>query len=139
MRLLHTMFRVVDLEQMIDFYTTVMGMRLLRRKDFPEGRFTLAFVGYGAEKNQTVLEFTHNWDNDRYSIGDAYGHIAIQCDDLEAVCARVRVSSGELVSEPHQMKDGPVMAFARDPEGYLVELLGPNVFDGLTEGSGKHE
>ena len=129
MRLLHTMLRVVDLEQAIKFYTEAMGMQVLRRKDFPDGRFTLVFIGYGDEKSHTIVELTHNWDTDSYAQGDAYGHIAIQCDDLEATCARIRSSEGELISEPHKMKGGPVMAFARDPEGYVIELLDFDVFD----------
>jgi len=92
MRLLHAMLRVVDLEKMIEFYTGAMNMQLLRREDFPEGRFTLAFIGYGAEKNHTVIELTLNWDKDTYIKGDAFGHIAIQCDDLQATCKRVRSS-----------------------------------------------
>lgn len=131
MRLIHTMLRVANLERAIDFYTNALGMQLLRREDFPEGRFTLAFIGYGAEEDHTVLELTHNWDTDSYVRGDAYGHIAIQCEDLEATCERVRSSEGELLSEPHEMKDGPVMAFARDPEGYAIELLPADVFEWL--------
>ena len=133
MRLIHTMLRVVDLEQAINFYTEAMGMQVLRREDFPDGRFTLAFIGYGGEKDHTVVELTHNWDTKSYAKGDAYGHIAIQCDDLEATCERIRSSGGELLSEPHKMKGGPVMAFARDPEGYVIELLGPDVFEFLTD------
>jgi len=129
MRLLHAMLRVVDLEKMIKFYTGALEMQLLRRVDFPEGRFTLVFIGYGAEKNHTVIELTCNWDTDTYIKGDAFGHIAIQCDDLQATCERVRSSEGKLISEPHKMKGGPVMAFARDPEGYEIELLGPDVFN----------
>ncbi len=134
MRLLHVMLRVVDLEKMIKFYTGAMNMRLLRKVDFPQGRFTLAFIGYGSEKKQTVIELTCNWDTDSYIKGDAFGHIAIQCDDLQATCERVRSSEGELISEPHKMKGGPVMAFAHDPEGYQIELLGPDVFDLLEQG-----
>jgi len=134
MRLIHAMLRVVDLEKMIKFYTGAMNMQLLRREDFPEGRFTLAFIGYGAEKDHAAIELTCNWDKDAYIKGDAFGHIAIQCDDLQATCERVRSSEGELISEPRKMKGGPVMAFARDPEGYEIELLGPDVFDLLKEG-----
>lgn len=125
------MLRVVNLEQAVRFYTEAMGMQVLRREDFPDRRFTLVFIGYGAEKSHTVVELTHNWDTDSYAKGDAYGHLAIQCDDLAATCERIRSSDGELVSEPHRMKDGPVMAFARDPEGYMIELLDADVFECL--------
>ena len=106
-------------------------MEVLRKMDFPDGRFTLAFIGYGAETDNTVIELTHNWDTNSYSMGDAYGHIAIQCDDLSATCDVIRASEvgGELISEPHKMKGGPVLAFARDPDGYAIELLGPDCFD----------
>ena len=134
MRLVHTMLRVGDLEQAIIFYTEVFGMQLLRREDFPAGRFSLGFIGYGPERDHTVIELTHNWDTDSYEIGDAYGHVAIQCDDLEATCEKVRASAGELVREPFKMEGGPVMAFAKDPQGYLIELLGPDVFDLLEKG-----
>ncbi len=109
-------------------------MQLLRRQDFPASRFSLGFVGYGSERDHTVIELTHNWDTDSYAIGDTYGHVAIQCDDLEATCEKVRASEGELVSEPRKMKGGPVMAFAKDPQGYMIELLGPDVFDQLEKG-----
>ena len=134
MRLIHTMLRVGDLEQAINFYTEVFGMQLLRREDFPAGRFSLGFIGYGPERDHTVIELTHNWDTDSYEIGDAYGHVAIQCDDLEATCDKVRASAGELVREPFKMEGGPVMAFAKDPQGYMIELLGPDVFDLLEKG-----
>ena len=134
MRLIHTMLRVGDLEQAVNFYTEVFGMQLLRREDFPAGRFSLGFIGYGPERDHTVIELTHNWDTDSYEIGDAYGHVAIQCDDLEATCEKVRASAGELVREPRKMEGGPVMAFAKDPQGYMIELLGPDVFDQLEKG-----
>ncbi len=137
MRQIHVMLRVVDLDKMIKFYTGALGMQLLRKVDFPEGRFTLAFVGYGDEKNHAVIEFTCNWDTGSYTKGDAFGHIAILCDDLQATCERVRCSEGKLISEPHKMKGGPVMAFARDPEGYELELLGPDVFELLEKGFDK--
>ena len=131
MRLIHTMLRVTDLDKSLDFYTQDLGMQLLRRQDFPQGKFTLAFVGSGDELETAVIELTHNWDTDSYSLGNAYGHVAIQCDDLEQVCDRIKHSenAGELVSEPHQMKDGPVLAFARDPDGYMIELLAPDCFE----------
>ena len=125
------MLRVSDLEKSIGFYTDSLGMKLLRRKDFPGGRFTLAFLGYGDETENTVLELTHNWDTDSYTLGDAYGHIAIQCDDLHETCERIVAQGGELISEPHQMQDGPVLAFARDPDGYAIELLNPDCFEAV--------
>ena len=134
MRFIHTMLRVVDLEQSIKFYTEVFDMKVIRTEDFPDARFSLAFLGYGPERDHTVIELTHNWDTSNYTIGDAYGHIAIQCDDLESTCEKVRASEGELVSEPRKMKGGPVMAFAKDPQGYMMELLGPDVFDQLDKG-----
>ena len=135
MRLVHTMLRVVDLQRSIDFYTRILGMELLRKEEFPDGRFTLAFVGYGAERDHAVIELTHNWDTDSYTRGDAYGHVAIQCDDLDATCEKVRASDyGELISDPHRMPGGPVMAFARDPDGYSIELLDPACFDELERG-----
>lgn len=135
MRLVHTMLRVVDLQRSIDFYTDVLGMQLLRKENFPDGRFSLAFVGYGAERDHTVIELTHNWDTDSYTAGNAYGHVAIQCDDLNSTCEAVRNSGlGELVSEPHRMPGGPLLAFARDPDGYAIELLDAACFDELERG-----
>jgi lactoylglutathione lyase len=128
------MLRVRNLEQSISFYTDVFGMQLLRREDFEGPRFSLGFVGYGPERDHTVLELTHNWDTDSYEMGEAYGHVAIQCDDLEATCDKVRASEGEMVSEPCKMAGGPVMAFAKDPDGYMIELLGSDVFDLLEKG-----
>jgi lactoylglutathione lyase len=124
MRLLHTMLRVGDLERSITFYTDVLGMRLLRRKDYPGGRFTLAFVGYGEESDSTVLELTHNWDTPSYEIGSGYGHIAIGVDDIVAVCDQIRTKGGRVVREPGPMKNGStVIAFVEDPDGYKVELI----------------
>jgi lactoylglutathione lyase len=124
MRLLHTMLRVGDLERSLAFYTGVLGMRLLRRKDYPGGRFTLAFVGYGDESEHTVLELTHNWDTSRYELGDAYGHIALGVDDIQGVCERIRAQGGRVVREPGPMKHGStVIAFVEDPDGYKVELI----------------
>jgi lactoylglutathione lyase len=124
MRLLHTMLRVGDLERSLAFYTDVLGMRLLRRKDYPSGRFTLAFVGYGDESDHTVLELTHNWDTSRYELGDAYGHIALGVDDIHGVCERIRAKGGRVVREPGPMKHGStVIAFVEDPDGYKVELI----------------
>ncbi|MFM7265983.1 MAG: lactoylglutathione lyase [Cyanobium sp.] len=124
MRLLHTMLRVGDLECSISFYNEVLGMRLLRRRENETGRYTLAFVGYGDESDTAVLELTWNWDTDRYSLGDAYGHIAIGCDDIEATCAVIRERGGRIVREPGPVKGGTtVIAFVEDPDGYRIELI----------------
>ncbi|MEY3464081.1 MAG: lactoylglutathione lyase [Cyanobacteriota bacterium] len=124
MRLLHTMLRVADLERSLAFYTDILGMRLLRRKDFPSGRFTLAFVGYGDERDHTVLELTHNWDISSYEIGSGYGHIALGVDDIHGVCQAIRSKGGQVVREPGPMKHGgSVIAFVQDPDGYKVELI----------------
>ena len=124
MRLLHTMLRVGDLERSIAFYTEILGMRLLRRKDYPGGRFTLAFVGYGDESDSTVLELTHNWDTSCYDIGSGYGHIALGVDDIVGVCNQIRAKGGNVVREPGPMKNGTtVIAFVEDPDGYKVELI----------------
>lgn len=124
MRMLHTMLRVGDLDRSLAFYTEVLGMKLLRRRDFPEGKFTLAFVGYADEKDATVLELTHNWDTDRYEHGDAYGHIAIGVDDVYAACDRIKAAGGEVVREAGPMKGTTtVIAFVADPDGYRIELL----------------
>ncbi|MBM3117647.1 lactoylglutathione lyase [Jeongeupia naejangsanensis] len=124
MRLLHTMLRVGDLDRALVFYTEVLGMRLLRRQDYPEGRFTLAFVGYGDESDTAVLELTHNWDTNRYELGNAYGHIAIETDDIVATCEAVRLKGGKVVREPGPMKHGTtVIAFVEDPDGYKIEFI----------------
>jgi lactoylglutathione lyase len=124
MRLLHTMLRVGDLERSLRFYTEVLGMHLLRRRDYPEGRFTLAFVGYGEERDHTVIELTHNWDTDAYAIGSGYGHIAIGVDDIHATCAAIAGAGGRITREPGPMKHGTtVIAFLEDPDGYKVELI----------------
>ncbi len=124
MKLLHTMLRVGDLDRSIHFYTELLGMKLLRRMDFPGGRFTLAFVGYGSEQDNAVLELTHNWDTDRYELGTAYGHIAIGVEDVHAACERIRAGGGKVVREPGPMQHGStVLAFVEDPDGYRVELL----------------
>jgi len=124
MRLLHTMLRVGDLERSLAFYTEVLGMRLLRRKDYPSGRFTLAFVGYGDEADHTVLELTHNWDTSSYEIGSGYGHIALGVEDIQGVCDQIRTKGGRVVREPGPMKHGStVIAFVEDPDGYKVELI----------------
>ena len=124
MRLLHTMLRVGDLDRSLSFYTEVLGMRLLRRKDYPEGRFTLAFVGYGEERDHTVLELTHNWDTAAYDIGGGYGHIAIGVDDIASTCEAIAAKGGRVVRPPGPMKHGStVIAFVEDPDGYRVELI----------------
>lgn len=124
MRLLHTMIRVGDLERSIAFYTEVMGMRLLRRKDYPEGRFTLAFVGYRPEEETAVIELTHNWDTDRYELGNAFGHLAVAVDDAKAACDAIRARGGKVVREAGPMKHGgSVIAFVEDPDGYKIELI----------------
>ena len=126
MRILHTMLRVGNLETSLRFYTEVLGMRLLRRKDYPEGRFTLAFIGYGDEADHTVLELTHNWDTQSYDLGNAYGHVAIEVDDVDAACEEIRARGGKIVREAGPMKHSTtVLAFVEDPDGYRIELLGP--------------
>lgn len=125
MRLLHTMLRVGNLERAIDFYTSVLGMRLLRRKDYPDGRFTLAFVGYGDESGNTVIELTHNWDTERYNLGDGYGHIAIEVADVHAAVEELRGRGGKVIREAGPMNAGTtIIAFIEDPDGYALELIG---------------
>ncbi len=124
MRLLHTMLRVGNLERSLNFYCNLLGMKLLRQKDYPAGEFTLAFVGYGEESDHTVLELTHNWGTDRYDLGDAYGHIAIGVEDIYATCEAIRQQGGNVAREPGPMKHGStVIAFVTDPDGYKVELI----------------
>jgi lactoylglutathione lyase len=124
MRLLHTMLRVGNLERSLNFYQNVLNMQLLRRRDYPEGRFTLAFVGYGDEADHTVLELTHNWDTESYDLGNAYGHIAIEVDDAYAACERVKEMGGKVVREAGPMKHGTtVIAFVEDPDGYKIEFI----------------
>jgi len=124
MRMMHTMLRVTNLDKALDFYCNVLDMKLIRRKDYAEGRFTLAFVGYGDEMNSTVLELTHNWDTDAYEQGSAYGHIAIGVDDVYATCDRVKAKGGKVIREAGPMKGGrTVLAFLEDPDGYKVEIL----------------
>ena len=124
MRLLHTMLRVGDLDKSLDFYTRVLGMTLLRRNDYPEGKFTLAFVGYGPESEQAVIELTYNWGVDKYDLGNAYGHIALEVDDAYAACDRIRVAGVNVVREAGPMKHGnTVIAFVEDPDGYKIELI----------------
>lgn len=124
MKLLHTMIRVGDLDKSIAFYTDVLGMKLLRRKDYPDGKFTLAFVGYGDESEQAVIELTHNWDTKSYDIGNGFGHIAIGLSDVYAACAAVKAKGGKVTREPGPMKfGGSVIAFVEDPDGYKIEFI----------------
>ncbi|MCK5873520.1 MAG: lactoylglutathione lyase [Alcanivoracaceae bacterium] len=125
MRVLHTMLRVGDLDRSIAFYTEVLGMRLLRRKDYPEGRFTLAFVSYQDEADGAAIELTHNWDTPQYDLGNGYGHVALAVDDVYAACDRIREKGGKITREPGPMKHGStILAFVEDPDGYKIELLG---------------
>ncbi|MFT0213727.1 lactoylglutathione lyase [Pseudomonas sp. F1_0610] len=127
MRLLHTMLRVGDLEKSIHFYTDVLGMQLLRRKDYPEGRFTLAFVGFDTEDKTAVIELTHNWDTTEYELGTAYGHIAIEVPDVYAACETIRKNGGKITREAGPMMHGnSILAFVEDPDGYKIELLSPS-------------
>jgi lactoylglutathione lyase len=125
MRLLHTMLRVGDLDRSIKFYTHVLGMKLLRRKEYPEGEFTLAFLGYGDEAEHTVIELTHNWGTDHYDLGEGYGHIAIEVDDVYTATAEVKHRGGKIIREAGPMNAGTtIIAFIEDPDGYQIELLG---------------
>jgi lactoylglutathione lyase len=124
MRILHTMIRVGDIDTSIRFYTEVLGMRLLRRKDYPEGRFTLAFVGFEAESEAAAIELTYNWDTEKYDLGNGFGHIAIGVEDIYATCKRIKDVGGKVIREPGPMKHGStVIAFVRDPDGYAIELI----------------
>ncbi|MBP6020634.1 MAG: lactoylglutathione lyase [Burkholderiaceae bacterium] len=124
MRLLHTMLRVGDLDRSLAFYTDVLGMRLLRRSDYPDGKFTLAFVGYQDESEGAVLELTHNWDTSTYDLGNAYGHIALEVEDAYDACARIKEKGGKVVREAGPMMHGQtVIAFVEDPDGYKIELI----------------
>ena len=124
MRLLHAMLRVGDLDRSKAFYIDVLGMQLLRKCDFPEAKFTLAFLGYGDESENATLELTYNWDMDSYDLGDAYGHIAIAVDDVYAACDQIRKAGGNIVREAGPMKGvSTVLAFVEDPDGYKIELL----------------
>lgn len=124
MRILHAMLRVGDLDRSIDFYTNILEMKLLRRKDYPEGKFTLAFVGYGAESDHTVLELTYNWGVSSYDKGNGFGHIAIGVDDVYKACEKIRAAGGKIKREPGPMKHGTtIIAFVEDPDGYTIELL----------------
>lgn len=124
MRLLHTMLRVGNLTDSIKFYTEILGMTLLRQKDYPEGKFTLAFVGYGDEKENTAIELTHNWDTKDYNIGNGFGHLAIEVDDVYAACEKIKKLGGDIIREAGPMNAGTtIIAFVKDPDGYEIELL----------------
>lgn len=124
MRILHTMLRVVDLEKSLAFYTGVLGMKLLRRTDYPDGKFTLAFVGYSDEDRGAVIELTHNWGVEKYELGNAYGHIAVEVEDAYAACENIKQRGGKVVREAGAMKHGStVIAFVDDPDGYKIELI----------------
>ena len=124
MRILHTMLRIGDLEASKKFYCEALGMRVLRERDFPDGKITLCFLGYGDESDHTVLELTYNYGRTAYTLGDAYGHVAIGTDDIKAACDRVRALGYKVAREPGPMKHGTtVIAFAADPDGYKVELI----------------
>jgi lactoylglutathione lyase len=118
------MFRTTNLERSLDFYQRVLGMRLLRRQDYPDGRFTLAFVGYGEESDSAVIELTWNWDTDHYDLGNGWGHIALEVEDAKAFCDKVRENGGQVTREAGPMKHGTtVIAFLKDPDGYSIELI----------------
>ena len=124
MRILHAMLRVGNLENSIGFYSQVLGMRVLRRKDYPEGRFTLAFVGYQNESDATAIELTHNWDTKEYDLGAGFGHIAIEVDDAYIACEMVKKRGGKVTREAGPMKHGlTVIAFVEDPDGYKIEFI----------------
>lgn len=124
MRLLHTMIRVGDLQRSIDFYTQVLGMRLLRKSDYPSGRFTNAFVGYDDESRAAVLELTHNWDTKSYDMGSGFGHVAVEVEDAYKACDAVKQRGGKVTREPGPMKHGTtVIAFVEDPDGYKIEFV----------------
>lgn len=124
MRLLHTMLRVGDLQKSLDFYQQVLGMKLLRQSENAEYKYTLAFLGYGDEVDTTVLELTYNWDTSEYDLGNAYGHIAIEADDIYQTCEKIKRLGGEITREPGPVKGGStVIAFIKDPDGYMIELI----------------
>ncbi|MDH5472531.1 MAG: lactoylglutathione lyase [Gammaproteobacteria bacterium] len=124
MRLLHTMLRVGNLETSIKFYTEVLDMKLIRQKDYPDGKFTLAFVGYGNESDNTVIELTHNWETDHYDIGNGYGHIAIEVDDVYEAVEKIKQRNGKIIRDAGPMNAGTtIIAFVEDPDGYPIELL----------------
>lgn len=125
MRILHTMLRVGDLQRSINFYTQVLGMQLLRQQEYPEGRFTLAFIGYGDENNHSVIELTHNWDTDHYELGNGFGHLAIEVEDVYQATEQIRQRGGKIIRDAGPMNAGAtIISFVEDPDGYAIELLG---------------
>lgn len=125
MRILHTMLRTGDLQRSIDFYTQILGMRLLRQQDYPEGEFTLAFLGYADESEQSVIELTYNWGVDSYDLGNGYGHIAIEVDDVYQATKRIKAQGGKILRDAGPMNAGStIIAFVEDPDGYPIELIG---------------
>jgi len=125
MRILHTMIRVGHLQNSIDFYSQILGMTLLRQQEYPDGRFTLAFLGYGDEKNNTVIELTYNWDTDSYEQGTGFGHIAIEVNDVYRATEKIKAQGGEIIRDAGPMNAGStIIAFVKDPDGYEIELIG---------------
>lgn len=125
MRILHTMLRVGDLQRSIDFYTNVLGMKLLRQKDYPDGKFTLAFIGYQPESEGAVIELTYNWDTEKYDLGEGYGHIALEVDDVYQATEEIRQRGGKILRDAGPMNAGTtIIAFVEDPDGYPIELIG---------------
>lgn len=125
MRILHTMLRTGNLERSIQFYTDILSMKLLRQKEYPDGKFTLAFIGYGDEKDNTVIELTYNWGVEKYDIGKGYGHIAIEVDDVYQAADKIKQSGGKILREAGPMNAGTtIIAFVEDPDGYPIELIG---------------
>ncbi|WP_428610036.1 lactoylglutathione lyase [Sedimenticola sp.] len=125
MRILHTMLRTGDLQRSIDFYTQILGMKLLRQQDYPEGKFTLAFLGYGAEAEQSVIELTYNWGVEAYDLGNGYGHIAIEVDDVYQATEQIKAQDGKILRDAGPMNAGStIIAFVEDPDGYPIELIG---------------
>jgi len=128
MRLLHTMIRVGNLQRSIDFYTKILGMNLIRQKDYPDGKFTLAFVGYGNEQDNSVIELTHNWDTENYELGNGFGHLAVEVDDVYQATADIKSQGGKILRDAGPMNAGStIIAFVEDPDGYEIELLGAKV------------
>lgn len=124
MRLLHTMLRVTDLQKSLAFYTTVLDMKLLRQSENSEYKYTLAFLGYGDESDSTAIELTYNWGENNYDLGNGYGHIAIETDDIYATCEKIKAMGGQITREPGPVKGGKtVIAFVKDPDGYMIELI----------------
>ena len=129
MRILHSMLRVNDLKESIDFYQNIFGMKVLRQKDYPEGKFSLAFMGYGGEKEVTVIELTHNWGTDNYDHGNAFGHIAIEVDDVYIACEEIKIKGGNVVREAGPMMGSKLLlAVVEDPNGYKIELIQKDTF-----------